>query len=259
MPILQTTAGPLWYADHRDPTMHMPVTLLVHGAGGTHLDWPAEIRRLPEANAVALDLHGHGRSSGEGRQTISAYAADVVAFMDALKLKKAVICGHSMGGAIAQTMAVSYPDRVQGLILVCTGAKLGVHPDLLNGMLTELSRSVTQIVNGYYGETGNDSMRRRTFQRLMEFNPTILYNDYAACNIFDLRDQIKAIRVPTLIIGGSVDRMTPFKFSEYLHEQITGSQLVRVEDGAHMAMLEQPQFVSDAIRTWLLEHNWFTK
>ncbi|MEZ4671359.1 MAG: alpha/beta hydrolase [Anaerolineae bacterium] len=253
MPLQATAQEPIWYADHRDPTMHMPTTLVMHGAGGSHLDWPSEIRRMPELNALAIDLPGHGRSPGKGRTTVGAYAEDMIAFMDALNLKRAILLGHSMGGAIAQTIALYHPERVQGLILAGTGAKLGVHPDLLNGILTELSRSVTTIVNGYYGDMSTDSMRRRTYQQLMEFNPTILYNDYAACNQFDVRDSINRINVPTLIIGGSEDYMTPFKFSEFLHENIAGSKLAKVEGAAHMLILEQPQQVAGIIQSWLLE------
>src|SRR5262245_28525119 len=162
MPFVETAVGKLWYTDHRDPTAHLPVTLLVHGAGGTHLDWPAELRRLPEANAIALDLSGHGRSPGSGRQAVSAYAADIIAFMDALKLSQAIICGHSMGGAIAMTLALDYPQRVQGLILVGTGAKLSVRPDILNGFMADMPGTVSLVVDLYYGKTATDSMRRRS-------------------------------------------------------------------------------------------------
>ena len=96
-------------------------------------------------------------------------------------------------------------------------------------------------------------MRRRTYQALIEFNPTILYNDYAACNQFDVRSEVSRIKVPTLIIGGAEDFMTPFKFSVFLHEQIAGSRLEKVDGAAHMLILEQPQLVADIIQKWLLE------
>ncbi len=87
----------------------------------------------------------------------------------------------------------------------------------------------------------------------MEFNPTILTNDYAACNIFDLREQVSQINQPTLIVGGTDDKMTPYKFSEFLHQSIPHSQLVAVQGGGHMMMLEQPVFVGEAVRQWLAE------
>ena len=253
MPKIETSSGVMWYADHRDPTVRRPVTVFIHGAGGTHLDWPAELRRLPEANAIVIDLPGHGRSGGAGRSSVSAYAADVMSLLDALKIPRAILGGHSMGGAICLTAALSYPERVQGLILVGTGAKLGVHPDILGGFLTEMARTVSLVVNWYYGSTATDSMRRRTYQRLMEFNPTILTNDYAACNVFDLREQVSQINQPTLIVGGTDDKMTPYKFSEFLHQSIPHSRLVAVQGGGHMMMLEQPVFVGEAVRQWLAE------
>ncbi len=60
MPLIETANGSIWYADHRDPTLHRPVTLVIHGAGGTHLDCPAEIRRMPELNAISLICRGMG-------------------------------------------------------------------------------------------------------------------------------------------------------------------------------------------------------
>lgn len=252
MPQIETTQGLIWYADHRDPIAHRPVTVMIHGAGGTHLDWPAELRRLPEANAIIPDLPGHGKSPGSGHQSITAYATSIVALLDALHISKAVIAGHSMGGATAQTIALMHPDRVLGLILAGTGAKLGVHPDILNGVLTEMSRTVGMLLKGYWGDNPqNEQLSRMSQQRLLEFNPTILFNDYSACNAFDIRDRVAEIRKPTLIVGGTEDKMTPLKFSQYLHDHIAGSELVVVETAAHMMLLEQPQFVADAVQKWL--------
>ncbi|MBA3873266.1 MAG: alpha/beta hydrolase [Anaerolineae bacterium] len=255
MPHVNTVNGSIWYADHRDPTLHRPVTLVIHGAGGTHLDFPAEIRRMPELNAILADLSGHGHTSGTGRNSIGAYVSDMVALLDALKLEQVMLFGHSMGGAIAQTLALQHPDRVLGLILIGTGAKLGVHPDLLAGMVSETTRTIGALVSMYYGTPVNDSLLRRSQQRLGEFNPITLYNDYAACNTFDLRKQVSQIHVPTLIIGGSNDKMTPFKFSTYLHEQIASSHLEKIEGGGHMMMLEQPEAAAEAVRKWLVEQS----
>jgi pimeloyl-ACP methyl ester carboxylesterase len=255
MPLIETANGSIWYADHRDPTAHRPVTLVIHGAGGTHLDWPAEIRRMPELNAILADLAGHGHTPGAGRNSVGAYVSDMLALLDALKLKQVIVAGHSMGGAIAQTLALQHPDRVLGLILIGTGAKLGVHPDLLAGMVSETTRTISALVSMYYGTPVNESLLRRSQQRLGEFNPVTLYNDYVACNAFDLRKQVSQIHVPTLIVGGSDDKMTPFKYSSYLHEQIIGSKLERIEGGGHMMMLEQPERAAGAIQRWLMEQD----
>src|SRR4051812_30248714 len=166
MPLLETANGSMWYADHRNPTLHRPVTLVIHGAGGSHLDWPAEIRRMPELNAIIIDLPGHGKSTGAGRNSVGAYASDVLALLDALKLQKVILAGHSMGGGIALLLALQHPDRVLGLILVGTGAKLGVHPDLLSGMAAQVKETIHALVSMYYGTPVNPALQRRSQQRL---------------------------------------------------------------------------------------------
>ena len=251
MPMVES----VWYEDNRDPTARLPVTLMVHGAGGTHLDWPAELRRLPEANAIIPDLPGHGRSPGPGRNSIGAYAADMVALLDALKIPRAIIAGHSMGGAIALTMALAYPDRVAGLILIGTGAKLSVHPDILNRALTETDRVIDLITKWEWAAGADEQLRRLSRKRLAETLPAVLQGDYQACNAFDVREQLGNLKTPTLIIGGTADRMTAFKFSTYLQEQIAGAQLAVIEGGGHKMMLEQPQAVAAAVQQWLSERS----
>jgi pimeloyl-ACP methyl ester carboxylesterase len=252
MPLIETATGSLFYADHRDATGHRPVTLILHGAGGTHLDWPAEIRRMPEANALALDLNGHGRSSGTGRATVGAYAADVLAFLDALRLPQVILAGHSMGGGIAQRLALDAPDRVQGLILLATAARLGVPPAFTAALTNDVPDALRQIVNTFYGPQGSDQARRLGLQRLSQVPVSVLRQDYAACNAFDVRGEVRRIQQPTLIIGGQADTITLFSESQYLHEQIATSTLEPIPDGGHMVMLEQPALVASRIQAWLL-------
>ena len=106
MPLTETIKGFIWYDDNRDLTAHLPVTLMVHGAGATHLDWPAELRRLPEANAVVPDLPGHGRSPGLGRQSVGAYAADMIALLDALIPNR-----RRRGGPSGEDGSVTYVSK----------------------------------------------------------------------------------------------------------------------------------------------------
>ncbi|MCU0466286.1 MAG: alpha/beta hydrolase, partial [Anaerolineae bacterium] len=94
------------------------------------------IRKL---SALAVDLNGHGRSSGEGHLTLADHAADLVALLDALDIEQIALVGHSMGGGIALTLALAYPERVARLVLVSTGARLKVHPDLLGSIESDPS------------------------------------------------------------------------------------------------------------------------
>lgn len=249
MPIQQDTG--IWYADHRDPTAHRTPTVMIHGAGGSHLDWPAELRRMAEANAIALDLPGHGRSAGPGRATLSAYAADVIALMDRLRLARAIVLGQSMGGAIAQLVALNYPDRVAGLVLVGTGGQLVVNPAILTGLRADFAATVAQIV-GWQWADGYEQQQRLSLRRQLETDPDVYYSDFRACAGFDVRDQLGRVRIPTLVVGGTADRMTPYRQSEELRDLISGATLATIEGGGHMMLLEQPQVAADIVRGWLL-------
>ena len=251
MPLLDSSG--IWYADHRDPTVHRPPLLLIHGAGGSHLDWPAELRRLPEASALAPDLPGHGRSKGTGRTSVGAYAADMVTLLDALKLEQVIILGFSMGAAVALMLALHHKARVAGLILLGAGAQIRVNPAIISGLQDDRDKWLRTLIDWQWAEGAGEQVKRLSLRRLSETDPTVLLNDYKVVDGFDVRDRLVQIHTPTQIIGGSADRMIPFVQSEALHAGIAGSKLVKIEGGGHLMALEQPQTVADALQSWLME------
>lgn len=251
MPLTETATATFYFADHLSENSPYPPIVLVHGAGGSHLDWPGELRRLPAANLISIDLPGHGKSPGPGRNKVADYAADIVALLDALQWPKAIITGHSMGGAIAQTMALDHADRVAGIILVGTGAKLGVHPDILTKTIPDLEWVANLFKDWMWGEGVPDEIRELGYERLMATDEVVTQGDYVACNNFDIRSRMAEINVPTLVVGGTADQMTPHKFSVYLRDNIANAQLVTVEGGGHMMALEQPDVVVGGIQEWL--------
>jgi pimeloyl-ACP methyl ester carboxylesterase len=243
----------IWYADHRDPTVNRVPLLLIHGAGGSHLDWPAELRRLPEVSTIAPDLPGHGRSKGSGRTSISAYAADMVALLDALKIDQAIVFGFSMGAAVALLLALHHKTRVAGLILLGAGAQIRVNPVILSGLQNDREKWLRTLIDWQWAEGAGEQVKRLSLRRLSETDPTVLLNDYKAVDGFDVRDRLAHVQIPTLIIGGSADRMIPFAQSESLHAGIAGSKLVKIEGSGHLMALEQPQTVANAVQGWLME------
>jgi pimeloyl-ACP methyl ester carboxylesterase len=251
VPHIRTSEGSLYITDHRRADNPALPVVLVHGAGGSRLDWPPLLRRLPQANAIAIDLPGHGKSPGPGRKTVSDYARCVAALLDALDIPQAIIAGHSMGGAIAQMMALDHAERVHGLVLIGTGAKLRVHPDILDRVLTDPQAVAALLKDWIWGPGTPESMRQLAYDQLMQTPPEIIHGDYLACDAFDVRERLEEIRAPALVIGGTADAMTPHKFSAFLRDHLPNADLVTVEGGGHMMALEHPAFVTDAIRTWL--------
>ncbi|MBE0688884.1 MAG: alpha/beta fold hydrolase [Anaerolineae bacterium] len=252
MPIVHTERGDIWFADHRHDASAL-TTLLIHGVG-SHQDWAIQVRRLKLLNAVAVDLPAHGRSPGEGRASVEAYADDISALLDALALTRVRLAGHSMGGAIALMLALAQPARAASLILIATGAKLPVNPDLLAAARTDIEDAVSRIVEGSWA-VDDAVLKAAGKANLVRLSATTLVGDLLACNAFDVRARLHDLVQPCLIIGGEADRMTPFKYSRYLHDHIAGSTLVGIENGGHMLMLEQPEGITEVMRTWLVQNS----
>jgi pimeloyl-ACP methyl ester carboxylesterase len=251
MPFIRDEAGSLYYARHRSECDQAPALVLIHGAGGSHLHWPGVLRNLAQADVYALDLPGHGRSGVKGRSSIADYADSVLGFMDALGLDSVIPIGHSMGSAIALALALKVPDRVDGLILVGSGARLRVLPALLAGTLEDFGPTVKTIVEYCYGGGAADGMKRAAVGQMLELSPQVVHDDFAACDAFDVMENLGAVRAPTLVVTGAEDIMTPPKYARYLAEHIPDSRLVLVEGAGHMVMLEQPETVAQATSEFL--------
>lgn len=251
MPYVTIVGERIFYALYQGDVRGKRNLVLVHGAGGSHLDWPSPLRRLREANVYALDLPGHGRSEGAGRSSISAYRDFLLAFLDGLGLGRALVVGHSMGGAIALDFVLHYPDRLSGLVLVGSGARLRVLPAILTGILSDFEATVDLVCDYAFGPSATEQLKRLGRQRLLKTPPEVLHGDYAACDAFDVMERLGEVRCPTLVIGGTADRLTPPKYSVYLRDHIPGAELVLVDAAGHMVMLEKPEVVTRAISKFI--------
>lgn len=252
MPRVTVNDFALYYVVYQGtPRAPAPPLVLVHGAGGTHLHWPYQVRRLAGYKVYALDLPGHGRSGGQGCEEIPCYRDVLLNWADAIGLERFVLAGHSMGGAIAQELALTFPTRLAGLVLVGTGARLRVHPQILQGLQAHPEDTVHLLASWAYGEKPDAQMLRTYVRRMLEIPPAVTYGDFAACDAWDRLADVERITTPTLIICGTADRLTPPRYARYLHERISGSRLALIPGAGHMVMLEEPEAVAGEIKRFL--------
>lgn len=251
MPTISLDNTRLHYEDHR-PEQTDRTVLLIHGAGGSRLAWPESIRRLAGARVVALDLPGHGRSAPPGRRTVAHYAQVVEAFVVALGLPTLVLAGHSMGSAIALTVAHRRAVSIEGLILLGVSARMPVSETLLRGSLASLDE-----VAGFVAEHGlADSLPEvQEFVRreIIQTGGTTLFGDYLACNRYDLRPVVGEIDKPALLIAGRHDSMVPLRFSESLAAGLPNADLRVLDRAGHFMIVEQPEAVVQLMESFLAQ------
>ncbi len=249
---MPTAAGFYYFAYGADQSNRPPV-VLIHGAGGTCLHWPPQIRRLNGQRIFAVDLPGHGKSQGVGRQTISEYAADMLEFLKAVKLRAAVFVGHSMGSAIALSLALEHPESVLGLGLLGASARLRVKPAILENIANPqtFEAAVEMITEYSYSVHFDPRLKELAARRTAETRPPVLLGDFQACDTFNVLDDLPRVHAPTLILVGAEDRMTPPSQSQTLLEQIPGARFQLILESGHMVMIEQPASVAAALEEFL--------
>jgi pimeloyl-ACP methyl ester carboxylesterase len=223
----------------------------IHGAGGNRLLWGSQVRGLaPAGRVVALDLPGHGLSEGPAIASIDGYA-DVTTEALTHLVGPWILVGHSMGGGVALQVALQHPDLVAGLVLLGTGGRLRVVPQVLGGLQTDCPGTVKGITAAAFAPASPEFLRRRGAAALLAVGQATLLADFQACDGFDVLARLGEIRTPCLVLCGTDDRMTPPKYSEALTRGIVGARLQLIPSAGHMAMLEAPAAVTEAVLGFL--------
>ncbi|MEA3350344.1 MAG: alpha/beta hydrolase [Chloroflexota bacterium] len=239
----------MYYYEYDGEETSRPPIVLIHGAGGTHLHWPASIRRLSGYRVYALDLPGHGKSGGCGKQSVDAYAHSILNWMQTLGLPHAVFVGHSMGGAIALRLSILSPKCVLGIALVGSGARLRVAPAILENtaLAATFPAAVETIIKWAFSPETDPKLVELAAKQMAETRPTVLHGDFLACDAFDETESLSKIRTPALAICGQDDRLTPPRYSQYLADHIPGAELNIISAAGHLVMLEKPKYVANIL------------
>ncbi len=238
--------------------------LLIHGYPLDRTLWLAQRDALADvARVIIPDLRGFGESQlVSGPVTVDTYAEDLNELLDTLQVQNAIIGGMSMGGYIAFAFYRKYPERVRGMILVDTRAQ----PDTAEGrkgreesialaraegaeaiadrMLPKMLTSETLATRPEVGNGLRDLMARQRVQAIV--NALEALRDRP-----DSTPTLAKISVPTLIVVGAEDTLTPPKDSETMRSAIQGAQLAVIPQAAHASNYEQPEEFNRVVREWL--------
>lgn len=224
-----------------------PPLLMIHGAGASSAIWLELMHRLSRhRRCVALDLPGHGRSGGavssvaEMRDAVGGVAA-------ALCLGPSVLVGHSLGGLVAQAAALAWPDKVAGLILITTGARLGVSTVVFQNLETRWPRWPEILAETAFSAETPADVRRAAAGLACAASQAQTIADFRACTTTDFREQVSAIRAPTLVVTAEHDLMTPPKWGQALAAAIPGAKLYHLPRCGHMPLAEQPDRLAEGI------------
>jgi pimeloyl-ACP methyl ester carboxylesterase len=234
-----------------------PVTLYVHGSGATHRLWSHQYAPSGPAHpAVAVDLSGHGDSedvaTAPGTHTTDAYAEDVVAVARAVDAD--VLVGNSLGGAVAQRVALKTDWPPDAMVLTGTGPRLPVFDGLLSWLEDDFERAI-QFLHGrdrLFHSTAA-SLVEPSKETMLAVGRQVTYRDFRTCHQFDTRDVLAAIDVPTLALCGEHHKLTPREYHETLAQRLPRGQFALVPDAAHLAMVEQPTAFNRAVEGFLAD------
>jgi 3-oxoadipate enol-lactonase len=232
--------------------------ILIMGLGGECGDWVLQLRAFKKYyRVITFDNRGVGKSDKPGEPyTVKTMADDTVGLMDYLEIDKAHLLGVSMGGMVAQEVAINHPERVRKLILVSTNAgrdEKGRHsPGFLKAMGLKEDFSDEDIVSADIGKV-MASLNAHAFSggaiKLMAvpycwvrgklFGIKGLKGQFEAAMTHSTRDRLHMIRAPTLVMAGSEDRIVPSGSADVLASRIPNARLVKIEGGSHTIVAEK--------------------
>lgn len=240
--------------------------VLIRGLGSNADHWYAQIPAFSSHfSVVSFDNRGIGRSQkSDGTYTISMMAEDTVALMDSIGISRAHVLGISMGGMIAQQVALTYPQKVHGLVLACTHCG--------GGHAVRASEEIAKIFVEYIFTGSQEAAQKaarciftkttlkdrpeviqqyqKVSQRFLQ-EPATLISQWKAVQGHDTWAELPNIKAPTLVITGSEDILIPPENSTILAERIHDARLEVIEGGGHQFPVEQADAFNGAVLDFL--------
>jgi len=239
-----------------------PALLFANSLGSDLRIWDSVAARLaPYFRVVRYDLRGHGLSEAPAPPYSAAdLASDVVALLDALEIRHAVVCGVSVGGLIAQAVALNHPERVRALVLSDTGARIGsaeawqqrIDKVRADGVDSLVTMTMERWFAAGFREKCSTDVRGYSLM-LRQSSADGYIGTCAALRDADFRQAVARINQPTLVLCGAEDIATPPELGRELAGLIPGAQFSLIEEAAHLPCVEQPGAVAERMMNFFQE------
>jgi 3-oxoadipate enol-lactonase len=261
MPKMKINGIDLYYEEYGEG---QPL-LLISGLGQDHTVWYPILEHLKSSFRVILfDNRGVGQTdSPDAPYSTKVMADDIAGLLKGLNVKSAHIVGHSMGGLVAQQLAINYPETVSKLVLYSTYARIGVRAIKfmeftgkffeLGAIDTALKYIITQLYSDKF--LSNEVLVNQTLEIMMKNphpqTPVGYSRQFEACRLHDTRSQLSLIKIPTLLVAGGRDLFSMQEEVTELQKNISGAQLMLLPCAAHLSHLEMTGDFLDGINRFL--------
>ncbi|MBD3340049.1 MAG: alpha/beta fold hydrolase [Candidatus Lokiarchaeota archaeon] len=227
--------------------------IFIHGSGENSNIWTNQLSLEINYNLISLDLPSHNKSDIFPDLSLQLYVDAVNNMIDSLNLKSVILAGHSLGGAVAQEYYFQHPQKIIGLIFVGTGARLRVSPMILNSLKNDFQSYLDSIPVGAFYRKTKEKIIELFIEEITKTPPGVTYSDFSICDNFDELERVKkgTIKVPSLILVGKADKLTPIKYSRFFKDYINDSEMLVIDKAGHMIMTEKPLEVNKAIEEFI--------
>jgi len=231
-----------------------PTLICIHGAALSKQMWVSQIKDLTDvANTLAVDLPGHRDSKGPAADDIFDCAAVVGRFIESLNPPQPVLCGLSMGGAVALALLLTHPEVFKAAVLMHTGARLKVFPFIFETIEKDYAQYLDLAVDFLTAETSDRAKIKTMMKAIAVTEADVALKDFTACDRFDVMDRLGGITAKVLVVTGDADMITPPKYGVYLHQHIPGSSLQAIAGAGHLSPLEKPEAVNAILQRFVRE------
>ena len=223
--------------------MHL---IFIHGAGCTGDVFDAQVSAFP--GAIAPTLPGHTTPGSPA--SIGEFADAVTAGLDARGLDSVVLCGHSMGAAIALELALRHDKRIKGIALLGGGARLRVRPATFESIERDFAAAAHTLAEAFFSDP-TAARVEGAVAGLLSVGADQTLRDFRSCDAFDVSDRLGEIRLPVLALTGEHDVMTPPKYATFLADRIPGAAARILPGAGHLCMIERPAETNEALLTFV--------